>query len=151
MLRLSVVPLLLITPFVRAEFSIDTPLNFGEIVIRSNSVVSSVSISRNGNQHSTNHILILKPGTPGVFSLTGFPPYTVVNLSVDLPAYSNMLYPQTAQFELTAVDMPETLNLGATGGAQFRIGGTLSTSGNPLQNYYSGADYVIYLNLNIDY
>ena len=134
-----------------ADFSIDVPFNFGEIAIRNNNSVSTVTLSRNGIQHATNQILILKTGTPGVFTISGLPPYTIINLSVDLPAYSAMSYPNTAQFEMTSVDIPSSINLGPTGAAQFKIGGTLRTSGNSSENYYSGGNYVIYLNLNLDY
>ena len=138
------------TPVV-AEFSIDNPLSFGEIAIVSNASVSTVSISRNGAALSTNRIYIIRPGSPGVFTLSNFPPFTVATLSIDLPAYSAMSYPNTAQFTMTAVDMPSSINMNAAGSAQFKMGGTLSTSGNPTKNYYSGADYVLYLNLNIIY
>ncbi len=134
-----------------ADFNIDNPLNFGEIAIRNNTVVSSLVLSRNGAEQSTNQIFIIHQGTPGVFTLSGFSPYTTVNLSVDLPAYSSMAYPNTAQFKITAVDLPSSLNLGPTGSGQFSMGATLTTSGNPAENYYSGADYIIFLNLNINY
>ncbi len=134
-----------------ADFIIDRPLDFGEIAVRSNTLVSTVSVYRNGSTQSTNHIFIIKPGSPGAFTLTDFPPYTTVNLSVDLPATSSMAYPQTAQFSLTSVDIPSAINLGANGRGQFTLGGTLSTSGNPANNYYSGASYTIYLNINLDY
>jgi hypothetical protein len=136
---------------VAAEFTIDNPLSFGEIAVTSNASVSTVSISRSGSALSTNKIYIIRPGSPGVFTLSNFPPYTIANLSVDLPAYSAMMYPNTAQFTMTAVDIPSSVNMNAAGNAQFKMGGTLSTSGDPTKNYYSGADYVIYLNLNIIY
>lgn len=137
--------------FVAADFIVDNPLKFGEIAIRSNAIVSTVSISRTGSQISTGHIFVIHPGEPGVFTLVDFPPFAVVNLSVDLPAFSNMSYPNTAQFEISAVDIPSSVNLGGTGSAQFKMGGTLRTSGNPANNYHSGADYLLFLNLNIDY
>jgi len=134
-----------------ADFSTDVPFSWGEIAIRNNNSVSTVSIARNGAQQSTNQIFILKPGTPGVYTLSSFPPYTLVHLSVDLPAYSAMMYPNTAQFAMTSVDMQSSINLGPTGSTQFKMGGTLSTSGDPSKNYYSGGIYVIYLNLNLVY
>jgi len=143
--------LLVISPPLIADFAVDSPLNFGEIAVRSNDIVSTVSITRNSTQQSTNHIFVLTPGSPGVFTLTDLPPFTVANLSVDLPAVSAMGYPDTAQFEITAVDIPTSVNLGPSGSAQFKMGGTLSTSGNPATNYYSGAAYLIFINLNIDY
>lgn len=134
-----------------ADFNIDTPLSFGEIVVRSNNSVSTVTVQRNGAFQSTNHILIIKPGSPSVITLNGLPPYTNINLSVDLPASSAMNFPQTAQFTVTAVDIPSSVNLGPTGSTQFKMGATLSTSGNPANQYYSGAEYLIFLNVNLDY
>jgi hypothetical protein len=134
-----------------ADLNVDTPLSFGEIVVRSNTSASTVTVHRNGAFQSTNHILIIKPGTPGVFTIDGLPPYTTINLSVDLPASSSMNYPQTAQFTITAVDIPSTVNLGPAGSTQFKMGATLTTSGNPVNQYYSGAEYLIFLNLNLDY
>ncbi len=136
---------------VMADLTVDSPLNFGEIAILSNNSVSTVTVQRNGAFQSTNQILIIKAGTPGVFTISGLPPYTTVNLSVDLPASSAMNFPQTAQFTITAVDIPSAVNLGTTGSAQFKMGATLSTSGNPANQYYSGAEYLIFLNLNLDY
>lgn len=134
-----------------ADINIDIPLSFGDIAIRNNTTVSTVSIARSGTQLSTGQIYILKSGTPGTFTLSGLSPYINVNLSVDLPAVSAMPYPNTAQFSMTAIDIPAVINMGPTGTAQVKIGGTLSTSGNPAQQYYSGANYTIYLNLNLDY
>ena len=136
---------------IAADFSIDAPLNFGEIAIRSNNSVSTVTVRRDGSYYSTNHIFIITPGSPGVFTLSGMTPYTNVNLSADVPASSAMAYPNTAQFSLTAIDLPSSINTGAAGNVQFKMGGTLSTSGNPANSYYSGANYLIYVNLNLDY
>jgi hypothetical protein len=142
---------MLFTAPVLADFTIDNPLNFGEIAVNGNDVVSRTQLSRNGTQVSNNRIYILKAGSPGVFTLSAMPPYTTVNLSADLPATSAMAYPDTAQFSITAVDLPSAVNTGASGSVQFKMGGTLSTSGNPANNYYSGAEYLIFLNLNLDY
>lgn len=149
--QVGVLSLLLLSAPLAADFNVDTPLSFGEIVVRSNNSVSTVTVQRNGAFQSTNHILIIKPGTPGVFTINGLPPYTTINLSADLPASSAMNFPQTAQFTITAVDMPSAVNLGPTGSTQFKMGATLSTSGNPANQYYSGAEYLIFLNLNLDY
>jgi len=143
--------LLLISAPLAADFIVDSPLSFGEIAIRNNNSVSTLTIHRNGAYQSTNQIYIIKPGSPGVYTLNGITPFTTVNLSADLPATSAMPFPGTAQFSITAVDMPSSINMGPTGSAQFKVGATLSTSGNPANNYFSGTDYVIFLNINIDY
>lgn len=134
-----------------ADLVADAELSFGEIAVRNNNSVSTVTVHRNGAQQSTNQIYILKPGSPGIYSFSGMRPYTHINLSVDLPAVSSMPYPNTAQFSITAVDIPSSINTGNQGIAQFKMGATLSTSGNPAQQYLSGATYFIYLNINLDY
>lgn len=149
--HLKTLLLLFLSAPVAADFSIDAPLNFGQIAIRSNNSVSTVTVYRNGAYQSTNHIFILQPGSPGVFTLSGMTPYTNINLSADVPASSAMPYPQTAQFSLTAVDLASAINTGPSGTVQFKMGGTLSTSGNPAENYYSGANYLIYVNINLNY
>ena len=153
LMKSKAILLLLLLPSltVLADFNIDSPLSFGEIAILHNNSVSTTSITRLGSQSSTNQIYIIRSGTPGVFTLSGLPTFTTLNLSVDLPAYSAMAYPGTAQFQITAVDIPSSVMTGSTGSALFRMGATLSTSGNPAENYYSGADYVVYLNLTIVY
>lgn len=148
---LSALSFLLLPLFAKADFTIDSPLNFGEIAIRSNNSVSTVTVYRNGAYQSTNHIFIITPGSPGVFTLSNIAPYSNVNLSADVPASSAMPYPNSAQFTLTAVDLPSAINTGASGSAQFKMGGTLSTSGNPANNYYTGANYLIYININLSY
>ncbi|HEY0893330.1 MAG TPA: DUF4402 domain-containing protein [Cellvibrio sp.] len=135
----------------KADFTIDAPLNFGEIAVRSNDSVSTVTVYRNGAYLSTNHIFIITPGSPGVFTVSNIAPYSNVNITADVPASSSSPYPNTAQFTLTAVDLPSAINTGASGSAQFKMGGTLSTSGNPAKNYYSGANYLIYVTINLSY
>lgn len=134
-----------------AELIVDSPLNFGELAVRSNAIVSSVRLERSGAQTSTHHIIIVKPGSPAVFTITNLPGYTTINLSADVPAVSRVAYPNAAQFSITDVDLPTSINTGPTGTVQFKMGGTLSTSGNPTQHYYDGAQYEIYINLNLDY
>lgn len=133
-----------------AELHIDTPLSFGEIAIRNNNTVSTVSISRNGNQTSTSQIFIVKPGTPGVYTLSGMPPYTTINLSAQVPILSAATFPG-ARFSITAIDMPASVRTDATGSAQFRMGATLSTSGNPAEHYQSVASYLLFIDLDLAY
>lgn len=113
----------------QAELLIESELNFGRIAVTSNDAISSVQISRNGRSRSTNHIHILKKGTPGVYTFTDLPPYTVVSLNADVPAYSASTMPGSQQFILRAVDMPSSIKSNAAGTAQFSVGGILETSG----------------------
>jgi hypothetical protein len=134
-----------------AEFIVESPLDFGDIAVRSNTSVSTVRLERSGAQTSTNDIIIVKPGSPAVFTLANMPGYTTINLTADIPAVSRVAYPNAAQFSITAIDLPSSINTGPTGTVQFKMGGTLSTSGDPSKHYYDGAQYEIYINLNLDY
>ncbi|MDC8829762.1 hypothetical protein [Alteromonas gilva] len=107
-------------------------------------------MSRTGRASATNSIYILELGTPGVYSLTDLPPYTVINLTANVPAYSSSTIPGTQQFVLRAVDMPASVNAGPAGIAQFSIGGVLETSGLG-GTYISPASYNIDLAIDISY
>ncbi|NVK54237.1 MAG: hypothetical protein HWE26_01370 [Alteromonadaceae bacterium] len=128
----------------------DNAFSFGKIAVTNNSSVSSIQMSRSGRASATNNIYIIELGTPGVYSLTDMPPYTVINFSANVPAYSSSTIPGTQQFILRAVDMPSSVNTGQAGIAQFTIGGVLETSGLG-GTYISPASYNIDLAIDISY
>lgn len=133
-----------------AELLTDSDLSFGRIAVTSNATVSSVQMSRSGRSSATGSIYILEAGSPGVYSLTDLPPYSVINLTADVPAYSSSTIAGTQQFILRAVDMPSSAPAGASGVAQFTIGGVLETSGAG-GTYIGPAPYTIVLAINISY
>jgi len=133
-----------------AGFLQDAELNFGKIAISNNSIVSSVQISRTGRTAATGNLYIIKIGNPGVYTLTEFPPFSVVNLSANVPTFSTSTIPGTQQFRLDSVDMIDTLNIDADGTAQFKIGAVLQTSGVG-GTYIGPATYQINLNIDITY
>jgi hypothetical protein len=135
---------------VPAALLIDNDLSFGKIAVTNNNIVSSVQVSRNGASAAMGNIYILEIGKPGVYTLTEFPPFALVSLSAALPAFSSSTIPGTQQFTLSSVDMPDTINVGADGSAQFKIGGVLQTSGVG-GTYISPATYQIDLNIDITY
>ncbi|GGD55560.1 hypothetical protein GCM10011357_08970 [Lacimicrobium alkaliphilum] len=126
----------------------DTALSFGKIAIRDNDSVSAVHLPRSGNQFPTNKILIIEPGTPGAYTLTGLPPFVEASLSADVPAFSAVPVAGTEQFTISAVDIPSTIKADASGNAHFKVGGVLETSGNG-GTYLGPLDYQIMLNINL--
>ena len=133
-----------------AALLVDNDLSFGKIAISNNNVVSSVQVSRDGKSAATGKIYILEIGKPGVYTLTEFPPYALVSLSADVPAFSSSTIPGTQQFTISSVDMPDTINVGGDGSVQFKVGGVLQTSGVG-GTYLGPATYQIYLNIDITY
>lgn len=146
----AIIILAVFTTKAAAELSIDSPLSFGEIAVRHNNGVSTTSITRLGAQSSTHQILIIRPGTPGVYTLSELPPYTTINLSAPVPVSSEATHPG-ARFSVSAIDIPASVRTDATGSVQFRMGATLSTSGNPAENYQSVADYLVFINIDLAY
>ncbi|WP_164078288.1 DUF4402 domain-containing protein [Alteromonas facilis] len=153
-MRLSLLYLLVIGFFlpghVVAALIVDSPLNFGRIAITNNSVVSSLQMTRNGQTTATNNIYVLEIGTPGVYTVTELPPYSLLTLTADTPAFSGSTIPGTEQFTLTAVDIPASVPVNVSGTAQFSVGGVLETSGNG-GSYIGPATYEITVNINLTY
>lgn len=142
--------LLLVTGSAYADLIIEQHFYFGKIAIPDNNSVSTVTIPVTGTPTSTSKILIIEPGHPGVYTLTEFSPYTTISLSADIPAYSNSPIPGTQQFIITALDIPTSIKTDSTGSVQFKIGGTLSTSG--LGGTYQGpASYSININIDLNF
>tara|TARA_B100002049_G_scaffold225453_1_gene197530 strand:- start:250 stop:732 length:483 start_codon:yes stop_codon:yes gene_type:complete len=133
-----------------AELLTDSQLSFGKIAVTDNSTVSSVQMSRSGRSSSTNNIYVLELGTPGAYTFTELPPYTMINLTADVPAYSSSTIPGTQQFILRSVDIPSSIKAGPAGMAQFTMGGVLETSGVG-GTYISPASYTVVLAINISY
>jgi len=135
---------------IKADLDTDMPLNFGTVAITANDIVSSTRIRPNGEQTSTNRMWIIAPGAPGVYTISGLAPFTTVSLVVDIPETSAELYPDTAQFTVSAVELPTTVKMDASGQSQFTMGATLETSGNVYESYYN-ALYRIFLNITLTY
>jgi hypothetical protein len=133
-----------------AELLTDSNLSFGKIAVTSNADVSTVQISRAGRAFATGNIYIIEIGQPGVYTFTELPPYAAVNLSVTLPIYSTSPIPGNQQFTISAIDMPSTLGVDASGTSeQFKIGGVLQTSG--LGGVYIGPstfDFIIPIDIS---
>lgn len=147
---LAIIGFALLAKTASADLSIDSPLSFGEISVRHNSGVSSTSVTRLGAQSSSHQIRVIRTGTPGIYTLSGLPPYTTINLAAPVPVLSEATYPG-ARFSIDAVDIPSSVRTDASGSVQFRVGATLSTSGDPAENYQSAADYLIFVNIDMTY
>lgn len=128
----------------------DSDLSFGTIAITSNTSVSSVQLSRTGQATATGTLIILKLGQPGVYTLTELPPWVLVSLSANVPAFSFSTIPGTQQFTISAVDIPDTQTADESGTIQFKVGGVLQTSGVG-GTYLGPATYQILLDIDISF
>jgi hypothetical protein len=147
---LAFVGVMLLSTNTCAALLTDSAFSFGKIAITNNASVSTVQMSRSGRAAATGNIYILEIGQPGVYTLTELPPFAIVSMSADLPASSSSTIPGTQQFTISVLDIPDTLNVDASGTVQFKVGGVLQTSG--LGGTYVGpATYQILLNIDISY
>jgi hypothetical protein len=146
----AVFGLIILSNKIYADLLTESPFNFGKIAVLSNASISSVQMSRTGRAAATGSIHILEIGQPGVYTLSGFPPYSIVRMTAQVPAFSASPIPGTQQFNISAVDMQDTVNIDASGTAQFKLGGVLQTSGVG-GTYIGPATYQIMLDINIIY
>lgn len=128
----------------------DSAFDFGTLAITDNTNVSSMQILRSGKTTTAGDIYILKIGQPGVYTLTELPPFAIVGISAELPAYSSSQIVGTQQLTISAVDMAENLRVNENGTVQFKVGGVLQTSGAG-GTYVGPATYQIRLNISITY
>jgi hypothetical protein len=141
---------LIATDGLSATLLTDSAFYFGKIAVTSNTSVSTLQMSREGQVTATGNIYILEIGQPGVYTITDLPRFSLVSMAAELPAYSASPIPGTQQFTITAVDMADTVKLDENGSGQFKLGGVLQTSG--LGGTYVGpASYQIIIDINISY
>lgn len=131
-------------------FTQDVQLYFGEMVIKSNTTVSSTTITRQGRVSNTGEIFLISIGNPGEYTLSDMNPFETVNLSANLPVDSIAPYPGTEQLTITAVDMPASLTADINGEATFKLGATLETSGNG-GTYSNPASFPFIIELDVTY
>ncbi|WP_208111416.1 DUF4402 domain-containing protein [Marinomonas balearica] len=133
-----------------AEVTESSSLDFGTIVVASNSSVQRLSLSYNGNVSYSSGIYPITEPTRAEFILTGYPNDQRVFLSssVSTPNSSSTGY-TVEQFTLTDLSVPAVITTDSSGSASFYVGGTLTTSGN--SGYYGDTAYSITYRVSINY
>jgi hypothetical protein len=114
-------------------------LDFGTLVIPSNSNVSSVIIKANGDINTMGKIYVLEKGRPAELLLTDFPAHTELTMQ--------LVNSVTLQHNVRLNGFPKSTITDDLGEAKVFIGGTLITK--PSSKSYSDGDYSSTTNLEI--
>jgi hypothetical protein len=121
------------------------PLSFGTIAIVNNSQAGTLTIDRFGNVTSNTNFRIVLPPQEAVFQLYNLAPNTGV--SITLSHSSNQLRPVGTSgeyLEFTLTDYSRYLVVERDGTVEFRVGGTVSTTGSGSLNYAQAEHSIVY-------
>lgn len=105
------------------------PLNFGTLAIAANTSVSRFTYPRTGNGISIEgQFVLIARGTPGRYSLSGFPGYTALSISLSTATLMTGFSGIPEQLTADNYDFAE-ITTDALGEAELSLGGRLGTSG----------------------
>jgi|GEM_PF-1370515 len=125
-------------------------LDFGTIAVRDNASVSTAKVSANGTPAYTGSILFVTAPTPGRYRISGLPPFVTVTPS--LLAITAAVEGQVGGAVLTLsqpVLQPADLRTNAQGEVEFRLGASMTTSGNTTP--YADGVYRAFPTLELDF
>jgi len=150
----KIIVLLFFSALVQAEqVSQQQALSFGTVALRDNNSAHQMSISFNGIINADPAFIIITPGNPAEFLLTGFTTNTFVNIAILVPSSTTILAtgvdPSTSQF---TIDNHHTFAPGVItnmlGEATINVGARLTTSG---VGYYKDALYIAPMTISVNY
>jgi len=124
-------------------------LDFGTLVIPSNSNISSVIIKADGEINTIGDIYVLEKGQPAELLLTDLPANVQVTMHLvnSVTVQHNAQGSSSAEFEVRLNGFPKYAITDGFGDAKVFIGGTLITK--PSSKSYSDGDYSSTTNLEI--
>lgn len=124
-------------------------LDFGTLVIPSNSNISYVFVKDDGGVNKSGDIYILEKGRPAELLLTDYPAHTELTMQLvnSVTVQHNAQGSSSAEFEVRLNGFPKYVTTDGFGDAKVFIGGTLIT--NPGSKSYSDGDYSSTTNLEI--
>ncbi len=119
-------------------------INFGRIALTDNSQSYVMSIDRLGAITKDSAIAIIEAGSPAEYALEGYPPNTLLNISVTTPSTTTALgvvcCPTTDTMVINGFDYPVTVVTDALGTAVLNIGAVLTTGNGGV--YVDGVYYI---------
>jgi len=125
-------------------------LNFGAIAVRDNTVVSTVRVSANGSPSYTGQVLFVSAPSPGVYRVTGLPPFVTLSLSMlSSPATMSGQVGGATLTVASPLTQPSELRTNAQGEVEFRLGASMNTSGN--STLYEDGVYQAYPTLELSF
>jgi len=126
-------------------------LDFGTIAIKDNSAAHTLRIRYTGQIINDPEIIIIVPGTPAEYYVSGFPVSTLLSISVTSPSgvvTSPSAGPSNENFTISNFDYLPSVTSDVNGEFTLYVGATLSTSGSGI---YENSFYVTTMNINISY
>lgn len=144
--------LLLFTPPTFAETITElSPLDFGTIAIKDNSAAYTHRVRYTGQIINDPEIIIITPGSPAEYLITGLPVSTLLAINVTSPSgvtTSPATGPSNEQFTISNFDYLPSVTSNAIGEYTLFVGATLTTSG---ANTYQDTLYVTTMTITITY
>lgn len=152
-LFLSAVIFLFVSPATAfAETIIEiSPLDFGTIAIKDNSAAYTHRVRYTGQIINDPEIIIITPGSPAEYFITGLPVSSLITINVTSPSgvtTSPAAGPTNEQFIISNFDYLPSVTSDATGEYTLFVGATITTSG---VGAYLDTLYVTTMTINISY
>lgn len=121
--------LLVVLPTVMAQVTSNevSVLHFGTFIVKQNSTVSNLTVSRTGVVTAGSAFIILSPPNRGTWFISGLPPSTTMNFSFTPATLSG---PGGQTFTVSSFTPLTPLNTNPAGETAAIFGATLSTSGS---------------------
>lgn len=108
-----------------------SPMDFGTVVIASNSTPETIVLGYTGSVGYSAGIYPVSPPSVAEFRLSNYPANQLLFISANsIQANSNSDIYSTEQFTLPHVDVPSVLTTDGSGTVTLYVGGTLQTSGS---------------------
>jgi len=128
-------------------------LNFGTVALKDNNSAHQMNISFNGDINADPAFIIITPGTPAEYLLTGFTANTLLNITILVPSSTTMLAgqsdPSTSQFTIdNHHSFSPVVTTDILGEATINIGARLTTSG---VGFYKDAMYIAPMTISVNY
>lgn len=129
------------------------PLSFGVIALKDNNASYSMRITFAGQIQTDPEIVVIEPGHPAQYELTGFTANTQLNVTVIVPSTQTQLAgasdPATSQFTITDHHtFSPIISTDNLGNAIVNVGATLTTSGS---GFYKDATYFSPMTIMVNY
>ncbi|WP_283710289.1 DUF4402 domain-containing protein [Pseudoalteromonas prydzensis] len=149
LLYIMAVSVFVYSPYNFANSIVQQHLDFGTLVIPSNSNISSVIIKADAEINTTGRIYVLEKGQPAELLLTDLPANVQVTMHLvnSVTVQHNAQGSSSAEFEVRLNGFPKYAITDGFGDAKVFIGGTLITK--PSSKSYSDGDYSSTTNLEI--
>jgi hypothetical protein len=120
----------------KADIVVSQLLDFGIIVIADNSAPASLAIDEFNIVTADPSFIIISPGQPAIYQITGLTPNTTFTVDVDILNVSmNPGVPSTEVFDLEIVRAGTTVLSDSVGEATLTFGGRITSSGSNGLNF----------------